>query len=790
MRAMISVAALALGVPGAAMAQTADEANEVEAVVVLGRGQPRQVQSVAGEKLLVEAPGASPIKALEQLPGVFFTGADAFGDYEYAATLNLRGFSQTQLGFTLDGVPLGDMSYSNHNGLHISRAIITENVDRAQLAQGASDLDAASTSNLGGTLKFFSRDPADAFGADASLSFGDDQHRRLFARLDTGVFGPTGARASLAFADSYTNVWTANAGEQTSRQLNLKVVQLLGEDHELKAWINASARRENDYLERSRDQIRRLGYFASYLKPNYARAIQLADVANNIDAVDANGDPFPDGLSDWTGNAPTNPAAGSQFPAPYVSPDDAYFQGAGLRDDLIGAITWKGRLAKRVTGAATAYSHTDKGQGPWFTPYVPSPNAYVPGAATDNAPISFRGFSYDFTRWGVLGALKADLGAHQLEVGAWYESNHSREGYRYFGLDRARPNRDSLHFQENPFYTDDYYAFETETIRYYVQDTWRPVDALTLLFGFKGQSVKSRAAKEIEDNVRVYRGDPGYTFGEITSKDAFLPQVGFAWRLNRAHEVFGSAGESLAAFPSQSGGVNANGSQAAIDDAVAKIKPETSRTFELGWRWRGGRYEALAAAYYVHFDNRLAVFYASDSPILVSDAIYRNVGSVLTKGVEATFRAGFTRALSGSVSLSYNASRYQDDVLRDDGSLEIATRGKTVAGAPESLAKAELSYDDGARFGHLSYNFSGRWYYTYENDNPVDAVSLVDLDLGYRFTGGLAKGAEISLFVSNLFDQRYISSWSTLVDRDPAGDQQVLFTGAPRQWYVTLRKKF
>ena len=754
-----------------------------DTVVVLGQGEPRQTQTVSGAELLGETPGASPIKALEKLPGVFFTGADPFGTYEYASTLNLRGFAQTQLGFTLDGVPLGDMSYSNHNGLHISRAVISENVDRAQLAQGASDLDAASTSNLGGSLKFYSRDPGNEFGADLAISVGDDQHRRFFGRVDTGEFGAWGARASVAYADSSSNVWTNNEGEQTSRQLNLKLVQPLGSDQDLSLWVNASQRRENDYLEHSRQQIDRLGYFASYLQPDYELAVRLADIANNVDEDG-------DGFSDWTGNAPTNPAAGSVFPSPYETPDDAYYQGAGLRDDVIGALAWTGQLNDHLEFSLTAYSHTDKGQGPWFTPYVPSPNTYDPAATTDNAPLSFRGFSYDFTRWGGLASIGVDLGDHQVELGGWYESNKSEEGYRYFGLDRARATRDSLKFQENPFYVDDQFAFNTETVKVYIQDTWRPFDALTLLFGFKGQSVNSEAEKRIEDNTIVAAGDEGYTFGEIKSEDWFLPQLGFSYRLDGSNEIFGSAGESLAAFASQSGGVNANGSQAAIDDAIATIKPERSRTFELGWRWQGMNLEALVAAYYVQFDNRLAAFFASDSPILVSEAIYRNVGSVETKGVEATLYANFTDSLTGLVSLSYNQSEYQDDVLRDDGTLEIATKGKTVAGAPEQLLKAELAYDDGNLFGGLSYSYGGEWFYTYENDNPVDAVSLVDLNIGYRFTQGLAEGAEVSINVSNVLDERYIAAWSGLVERDPDGDQQVLFVGSPRSAFVTLRKSF
>ncbi len=766
---------------GALSAAYAQDVSQQEDIVVLGRGQPRQVQTVDGSELKIETPGASPIKALEQLPGVYFSGSDPFGTYEYASTLYLRGFNQTQLGFTLDGVPLGDMSYSNHNGLHISRAIINENVETEQLAQGASDLDAASTSNLGGTLRFMGRDPAEKFGGDAAISAGEDEFLRYFGRIDTGAIGPIDTRASLSIASSKTHLWKGD-GKQISRQANLRILQPLG-DSTLTFWLNGSERRENDYLEQSRNQLARRGYFANYLAPNYDLAVQLADIQRNIDATLP-----PD--EQVIGDGVTNPAAGTDFPAGFESIDDAYYQGAGLRNDVIGALTWKGQITDALSFNVTGYSHTDKGQGPWFTPYVASPNAFDPTATTDNAPISFRGFSYGFTRWGALGSVAYVLGDHRLEAGGWYETNSSREGYNYYGLNRSGPNRSSTRFQNDPFYTDDFYSFETVTQKFYVQDTWKPIPNLTLQFGFKGQRVESEATKLIEDNVDVAPGDAGYTFGRIVVEDFFLPQAGFAYRLNARNEVFGSYGESVAAFPSQAGGVNANGGQAAIDDAVSTLKPERSRTFELGWRWRGERLEALAAAYYVQFDDRLAYFSASDSPILVSETIYRNVGSVRTLGLEATLRAKFTDSLSGMVSYTYNDSEYQDDVLTDAGILEIATKGKQVAGSPRDLIKAGLDYDNGSLFANLSYTYNGKWYYTYENDNPVKGYSLVDAALGYRFTQGWAKGTEVSVNVSNVFDERYISSYSALTERDPTGDEQVLLMGAPRAAFVTLRRSF
>jgi iron complex outermembrane receptor protein len=125
-------------------------------VVVLGFGRGRQEQEITQQDIARITPGSSPLKAISKLPGVQFQAGDPFGAYEWAVRISLRGFNQNQLGFTLDDVPLGDMSYGNVNGLHISRAIIGDNIGRTVVAQGAGALGTASTSNLGGTMQFYS----------------------------------------------------------------------------------------------------------------------------------------------------------------------------------------------------------------------------------------------------------------------------------------------------------------------------------------------------------------------------------------------------------------------------------------------------------------------------------------------------------------------------------------------------------------------------------------------------------------------------------------------------------
>ena len=99
---------------GQAFAQTGpDTTAETVAedrVVIIGQGETRQTQTLTEADLDLEAAGSSPIKLIESLPGVNYTAADPFGAYEWAVNINIRGFQKDQLGYTLDGVPLGDMS--------------------------------------------------------------------------------------------------------------------------------------------------------------------------------------------------------------------------------------------------------------------------------------------------------------------------------------------------------------------------------------------------------------------------------------------------------------------------------------------------------------------------------------------------------------------------------------------------------------------------------------------------------------------------------------------------------
>ncbi len=187
-----AVPALAQGLPA-----VADESGaEGDAIVVFGTGQTRQVQEVQAAEIALLAPGSSPFRAIEKLPSVNFQSADPFGNYEWSTRITIRGFSQSQLGFNLDGIPLGDMTYGNHNGLHIGRAISPDNIGSTLVSQGSGSITTQSTNNLGGTVQFNSMDPADALGIDANVTYGTENTLRGFVRA--GIGSADGARAFVS----------------------------------------------------------------------------------------------------------------------------------------------------------------------------------------------------------------------------------------------------------------------------------------------------------------------------------------------------------------------------------------------------------------------------------------------------------------------------------------------------------------------------------------------------------------------------------------------------------------
>jgi iron complex outermembrane receptor protein len=715
---------------GAAPDAAAAPAGPMQVVEVLATGQSRQVQNISRNDLVKLLPGTSPLKALEKLPGVSFQSADPFGAYEWSTRISIRGFNQSQLGFTLDDIPLGDMSYGNNNGLHISRAISSENVGSVSVSQGAGALGTASTSNLGGTVQFTTLDPSDEMGATVAQTVGSDRTSRTFVRLDSGVLA-SGTKFFISGTRQRADKWKG-VGPQNQDQFNSRFVHRFG-DNQLSGFYNYSTRDETDYQDLSLDMVNRLGYNWDNYAPDWNRAVN---------------------------------AAKGIFTGGVTNLDDAYYYARGLRKDSLGGLSLELKLTDSTTAKTTVYHHSNKGQGHWYTPYT---------ASSPTMPISIRTTEYSIGRDGLVSDLNWELGSHSVSAGFWGErSLHTltRNFYAVTGPD----NTDF--FLTNPTSTGFKQDFTTTTTQFYLQDAIALTPQLKLNAGFKSPKVTIDATSLVGTRAA----------GSITASKSFLPQVGLNYALSREVELFTSAAQNMRAYqPGVTGPFSQ--SQPAFDLSTPNLKPETSVTVDLGMRYKHDALQASVAIYHADFKDRL-LNVATCSGIVGCPSTFVNVGKVATSGLEAVGVWKFTRELSWFNSYTYNDSKYKSDYL-DNGKV-VPVSGKTVVDSPRTMFDTEVSYENADWFTRLGAKYTGKRYYTYVNDGQVPAYTVANLSAGYKLKSlGLFKEVTLQLTVSNLFHKQYLSTIGSngFVASDPAGQFATMLNGAPRQVFVTLNGK-
>ena len=606
-------------------------ATELDAVSVIGSGELRQVQRITPENLDVLPPGTSPQKVLNLLPGVNAQSTDALGTNEQSMTLSLRGFTGTKLGHTLDGVPLGDSAYNNYNGLSINRALISENLGMVELAQGIGNLSTPSTSNLGGAIAYFSNAPLKQLGGRVVQTFGSDGNRRSFGRFDIGEYNGFSMYVSGMHARS--DLWNDQSAynDSITRQFNTKAVYET-EALRLTGFADASRTTQANYFYLSRDSMARgLGWDWGGYAPDWNKAVAKAYCNKN-----------------------TFNAARCDSSGPDTDADGAFTAGQILRNDDLYYLSGEFFASDTLTLRALAYRHEDAGEGHnWNS------GAWSNKGTAQELPIIFRNTLYSIDRRGGTLGMEWEVGAHRIQMGGWYEQNTSSASRYQSAVDGPRDFSGLAKSQPDV----GVFAQETEwkTRQFYLQDTVRLLDdRLRLEAGFKAMNAQSqaRALPGIAKTPISPTSNNQFATGNLRARDSFLPSAGVYFQLDAQQEVFASYAENIAMFQ---GGFKL-GPQAvsqATWNSQGTLKPEQSRTFELGYRWIGERTQLSLAGYDVRFDNRLLQYNPCDSRQPVGPECgnrFYNVGSVNSRGAELTVLWTPTAHVSWYNSASFNDS--------------------------------------------------------------------------------------------------------------------------------------
>ncbi|WP_242139956.1 TonB-dependent receptor [Sphingomonas sp. TREG-RG-20F-R18-01] len=765
-----------VAVPADPVAGTDADPAETGQIVVTGRRSTRSVTQLDGVEMQKILPGINPLKAIQTLPGVTFLTADPWGNNEQNISLFIHGFNQQQLGYTLDGIPLGDQNYGNYNGLSPQRAIISENVGRVTLASGAGDLGTASTSNLGGTIDTFSSDPKPVRGATIAQTVGSYDSYRTFVRVDSGDLGG-GNAFYVSGVRQDARAWDFN-GKQGGYQANGKFVHDGG-------------------------SVKLTGYFAysDKTEPN-----EDATVVNISKGETPGSVPYTRPFL-----YPNFKSAVAYLTSPqYTAAKDNYrnYYSDAQRTDYLGYLAMTARLSDAVTYDAKLYYHHNDGVGVVAGPITVAGlpqlfSVYYPGrnlaSVFGGSGFATRTTEYRIDRGGIVQTMKLSLGNHDIEFGGWFEHQSSSAFRRWYALDVNNPStpyqrpRDTL----TPLITQYYSEVRVDELQSHIQDAWHVLPTVTVLAGFKSTYQFATQRVKVQPLPGSFAGSIALPNGALETTKVFLPQVGAVWDVTPGDQLFANAQKNIRQFQtSAAAGLSpfALGSQGAFDLFSATVQPETSWTYEGGLRSHhrlGGIFsiEGQLSVYHVDFSNRLLGI--SPNPIVNAitsgAAILQNVGGVKTNGVDFAFTLHAGPRVSLYNALSYNTSKYKADYV--SGTATVPTRDKNVPGSPDWLNKTVLSVGRGIFDAQLIGDYIGRRYATYTNDLSVAGYFTLAGQVGATIPLDqrmLAKALHVSVNVTNITDRKAASSLSI----GSATNTYSVFPLAPRQVFGTVSVSF
>ena len=804
----------------AADASAANAQGPVNELVVTATRTTRSSVTLAAQETQKILPGISPLKAIQTLPGVVFETADPWGNNEQNLALFVHGFSTQQLGYTMDGVPLGDQQYGNYNGLSVSRSVTSENVGRVTLSSGAGSLGVASTSNLGGAIETFSSDPLREHTFDVRETVGSYSTTRTFLRLDSGSFNFLGGDTSVYVSGLHhdAKAWDFN-GHQRDDQVNAKLVSETARG-KLTLFADWSDKVEpnEDATSFGNQQTAAAANFTPYTRP-----FQYPNLASCVSTL---------APSAANNNLPGSPpiAQGNNFSNCFS---------AAQRTDVLTYVKYDYKVTDNFTWSNQAYYHYNYGRGivagpinqaglpALFAAYFPNlvrdannnPVPITQAAANANTVYSLQNLStlfggtgnevrtteYRDNRAGLISTGDWSVGNHQIEAGVWWEHNLPAQHRVWYPFSAANNDLNPYSVPDNGHVLTQYYfEFHVDDLQFHLQDQWRVLPNLLLQAGFKTSWQSAGDEVRVQQQNLPTGAQTNYPTGVLTSSDWFLPQVGAVWDVTSGEQLFFNVQKNMRQFIPYGAGSNfygfspwSLGSQTAFDQFKQTVHPETSWTYEVGARTHHNldlgiltAIEGQANFYHVNFANRLLNI-ASYNFINPGAAVLANVGGVTTNGVDVAGTLVFGEHFRLYDAVSYNRSTYDSNYLTGAANgtqTVVATGGKWVPLTPDWTNKFIASTQWGPFSAQINGDYVGRRFVTYFNDLQVPSTFLVGLQAAYRIETppSWMKSAQVSLNVTNLGDTKGVS---TAVVTGNSGGYQA-YPIAPTMGFVTLQATF
>jgi iron complex outermembrane receptor protein len=773
--------------------------------------------AITQEYLATQVAGQSIMQSLNQVPGVNFTNNDAYGSS--GGNLRIRGFEGSRIAATFDGMPLND---SGNYALFTNQLLDPELVERIDVNLGTTDVDSPTASATGGTVNFRSITPSNVMGGQAVASVGEDAYRRLFTRFDTGEIGPWNTKAWIAASTTAYDKFKG-PGDMEKQQYNAKVLQEFGDNGDFASLAFHWNRNRVAFLRTaSAASYRQFGFDYDNLA-SCTRDAPTAGVRDNDNATNVAGTaalPATDNLE--------NPASCTNYWGVRVNPTDTgnirgqslFHLGESLRltiDPSFQYVLANGggstvmdetpaanNADRRIVGSSGQAGFDLNGDGDildsvrLYTPSNTNTKRYgltsslIWDINDDNRVRVAYSLDYaEHKQTAAWGGLDANGNPVNVFAGRQGPKVPTADGSYLRGRDRysiAQLNQVSGEYRGE--FLDDQLVlqigvrapfFKRELNQY----CYTPDGGSGGTAGGSLCTTQVPVATRANGNVVFINAANAVQFiapySDTIKFDEILPNVGTTYKLTNTQSVYASYAENLSAPRTD----NLYPVRRQADGTIGRGIPdsETTKAYDIGWRFNSADFLASAAVYYIDYNNRIVSSFDPD----LGFSVDRNVGKVEIQGVDlqAGWRALEMLTLSGSAS--YNDSELQENVPISATQFS-PTKGKKLVETPEwtYALRADLSFGEHVHAG-IQGKYVGERPATDTNDEFAPAYTVVDLDASYQFEMGRFKSLEAQINVINLLDKDYFGSISSGTGGTSVGFYSI---GAPRTVSLAITASF
>ncbi|MFV8818167.1 TonB-dependent receptor [Haliea sp. E17] len=737
----VAIATTINALPLVAQDQTGEAATLEEVLVsgrrisqtdlAIGEGQAANTVGVTREELLSAPAGISGLKMLESLPGFNVQTDGALGLYEFGNSVQVRAFQLNQIGFVLDGVPMGRSDA--FGGSPIFRYVDNENLASVIASPGAGDVSLPSYASLGPMVSYNTTQPAEEFGAKVAYTMGDHNLERSFLRLDTGDLG--GFSAYLARSKTDSDLWRG-PGTIDREHWEGKARYEFDSDTFIQATYVSNEFFDYDSPSGSAST------FADNYEYGYLPAIPEG-CANPQPAVyDFNGD----GAIDEADFTPIYTGGNCT---------SYYEDRINVRDDKLYSLSFHTDLMDSLYLKSTAYYEDKDGYGVSPDSYPNSLGIYTEQAAAGLDVVHPRGVQYGLSgvggdRKGIVAGLEWSVGNHVLSLGGWYEDEtYNRTQQR---LNKTEGSADGKVIRDETVYYRRDYTSVRETTQFYLKDSILLMDdRLNLQVGFKSLNVDYSL-----DGYRDYAdyeidSQPGYGPQQIEAdySKGFLPMIGAVYNLSDHDQLFTSWSQQYA-LPKGADDIFST----ATSFTTQAPDGEEAENYEIGIRTNRPTFNGAVSLYYTAFDNRLLPGNVLNPATQQPETFYVNAGETTAWGVELSgvFQPEiFNNKLYMNANLSYNQAELEDGFDNNPA-------GSQIADSPEWLFTGGVTWEPTEWLvANLSVKYTGERYADYAEQYQMEDYTVYS---AYVDVSGSLLGldmASLRFNVDNLTDEEVLS---------------------------------